>query len=145
MNRYWSSIILLGGLLAPVAGQAQNYGREVSCESNDGRYRECRVSYRGPAAIVRQMSDTRCVEGRNWGSRPGLIWVDQGCRARFAESRRDWPDHGRTRRTSARSPAKASTSAIANATPASAAAPGSSASYPRTPASRVAAGARKTA
>ena len=94
MNRYWASIILLGGLLAPVAGQAQNYsssGEAISCESNDGRYRECRVPYRGPAQIVRQLSDTRCVEGSNWGSRPGLVWVDQGCRARFAQSRQGWP------------------------------------------------------
>lgn len=93
MIRYIASIVLLGGLLAPVAAQAQNYssGREVSCESNDGRYRECRVNYNGPAQIVRQMSDTRCVEGSNWGSRPGLIWVDQGCRARFAPARQGWP------------------------------------------------------
>lgn len=94
MTRTIAFIILLGGLLAPLAAQAQNYGssgREVSCESNDGRYRECRVSFNGPAQIVRQLSDTRCVEGSNWGSRPGLIWVDQGCRARFVGSRQGWP------------------------------------------------------
>lgn len=93
MVRYILSLLLLGGVLAPVAAQAQNYDsrREVTCESNDGRYRECRTSFNAPAQIVRQLSDTRCVEGRNWGSRPGLIWVDEGCRARFAAARQGWP------------------------------------------------------
>ena len=78
-------LALATGLMAPVAANAQNYDsrRTVECESNDGRYRECRVPFNGPAAIVDHKSDTQCVEGRNWGSRPGLIWVDNGCRARF--------------------------------------------------------------
>jgi hypothetical protein len=68
--------------------------REVICTSINNRYRECRTPYNGPARITQQMSSTRCVEGRNWGSRPGLIWVDQGCRARFAENTTGWPSWG---------------------------------------------------
>lgn len=67
---------------------------EVTCSSIDNKYRECRTPYNGPARITHQISSTRCVEGRNWGSRPGLIWVDQGCRARFAESTTNWPSWG---------------------------------------------------
>lgn len=80
--------------LAPAAASAQHDGSRggsVVCESNDGRYRECRVPFGGPAELVRQMSDTRCVEGRNWGSRPGLVWVDNGCRGRFEVARYNWP------------------------------------------------------
>lgn len=94
MSKSFAALLSLGLLLLPLAApvQAQNYDsrREINCESNDGRYRECRAGFNGPAQLVRQLSDTRCVEGRNWGSRPGLIWVDQGCRGRFAADRQDW-------------------------------------------------------
>lgn len=68
--------------------------QEVTCTSDSRRYRECRTPYRGPARLTQQISSTRCVEGSNWGSRPGLIWVDEGCRARFAEDRNAWPNWG---------------------------------------------------
>ncbi len=59
---------------------------EVTCESKDNRYRECRTGFRGDAALVQNLSGTRCVEGQNWGSRDGMVWVDRGCRGRFAEN-----------------------------------------------------------
>ena len=59
------------------------------CESNDGRYRECRTGFRGPAAITQNISSTRCLEGQNWGSRLGMVWVDKGCRGRFVEAMAD--------------------------------------------------------
>jgi hypothetical protein len=55
------------------------------CSSNDRRYRECPTPFHGRVRIVEQLSSTRCTEGQNWGSRPGLVWVDGGCRARFGE------------------------------------------------------------
>ena len=67
---------------------------EVTCTSLNSKYRECRTPYNGPARITQQISSTRCVEGRNWGSRPGVIWVDQGCRARFAQNNVGWPSWG---------------------------------------------------
>ena len=86
-------------VLAPAAAHAQNYnaGRDVVCESTDGRYRECRVPFNGPADLVRQLSDARCVEGRNWGSRPGVVWVDNGCRGRFSVARQAWPTWNNSR------------------------------------------------
>lgn len=62
--------------------------REVRCESHDSRYTECRTDFRGQARLARQISSTRCNEGSNWGSRPGLIWVRGGCRGSFVEDDR---------------------------------------------------------
>ncbi len=76
---------------APGSGWNQ---REIICTSVNRQYRECRSPFRGPARLSQQISDTRCVEGRNWGSRPGLIWVDNGCRGRFVEWRQNWPNWG---------------------------------------------------
>lgn len=59
----------------------------VACGSSNYRYRECRTGFRGHAALVQTTSKTRCVEGHNWGSRPGVVWVDQGCQGRFVEGR----------------------------------------------------------
>lgn len=60
--------------------------REVVCSSDKNRYRECRAPFRGRARITQQISDTTCREGRNWGSRNGMIWVNGGCRARFGDA-----------------------------------------------------------
>ncbi len=62
----------------------------IICSSTDRKYRECRTPFRGRARLSQNISDTRCVEGRNWGSRNGLVWVDDGCRGRFIDSGNDW-------------------------------------------------------
>jgi hypothetical protein len=64
----------------PVGG---NIG--LTCESRDNRYRECRTNFSGRARLVRSLSSAPCVEGRSWGTRPGLVWVNAGCRAQFAQ------------------------------------------------------------
>lgn len=56
----------------------------VRCESSDGKYRECKFDAAGRIVMTRQLSDTNCVEGRNWGYRDGVVWVDAGCRGVFA-------------------------------------------------------------
>ena len=71
---------------------------ELRCASNDFRYNMCRVDTgRGiDVRLVRQISKTRCVEGRNWGFNRAGIWVDQGCEGVFRVARR-WsggPGHG---------------------------------------------------
>jgi hypothetical protein len=55
----------------------------VRCESNNGRTQECAIPRGARMAISRQLSDTRCVEGRNWGNRQNRVWVSDGCRADF--------------------------------------------------------------
>ena len=57
--------------------------RQVICSSINGRYAECPVPFRGSARILDQISDSACIEGRTWGNKPGAVWVDRGCRARF--------------------------------------------------------------
>lgn len=69
--------------LAAIPGTA-NAQSSVTCESSRGRRETCRVDTRGEVRLVQQLSDTRCVRGRNWGTLPGAVWVDDGCRARFS-------------------------------------------------------------
>lgn len=63
----------------------------VTCESRGDRYTECQTPFRGAARVANNLSSTRCIEGVNFGSRPGLVWVRGGCRARFVEDDRFTP------------------------------------------------------
>lgn len=59
-------------------------GREIRCESNDGRYTRCgNVNRREHVEIRRQLSNQQCIYGRNWGVDDRQLWVDDGCRAIF--------------------------------------------------------------
>ncbi|MGN7917166.1 DUF3011 domain-containing protein [Lysobacter antibioticus] len=61
-------------------------GEVVRCDSNDNRPRTCRIDG-NRARLQRQISSSPCIEGRSWGSRPGEVWVSDGCRAEFVASR----------------------------------------------------------
>jgi hypothetical protein len=66
--------------------------RRVVCASNRGAYRECATGFRGDVMLSRQLNNSaNCVEGRNWGQRPGLVWVRGGCRAQFESVGRRGP------------------------------------------------------
>ncbi|MCB1607952.1 MAG: DUF3011 domain-containing protein [Xanthomonadales bacterium] len=83
-------IWVAGGCRATFVESAPQLGElpEITCRSTRG-YRECNVAFRGPAELLRQISGSSlCVEGRTWGQRPGLIWVDRGCGGIFAEGYR---------------------------------------------------------
>lgn len=75
--------VLLLAMFWALPASAQN----VTCESRDGGYRECYSGFRYPPVLVRQLSNSSCVEGRSWGHRPGSIWVSKGCRATSQEGR----------------------------------------------------------
>ena len=60
--------------------------QSVICTSNGKRYNECPTPFIGRARLVENISDTRCIEGQNWGSWQGMLWVDKGCRGRFVDS-----------------------------------------------------------
>ncbi len=75
----------LGGSGGGWNGGGGNNGT-VRCESQDNRQRVCTTGWRS-AQLSRQISGTRCVEGSNWGSRDGQVWVSGGCRAEFVEGR----------------------------------------------------------
>ncbi|MBB5207179.1 DUF3011 domain-containing protein [Chiayiivirga flava] len=88
----------LGGTGAgwrPVPGRpGPGLGGEILCESRDRRPTECDTPWRGVARLSRQISSARCSEGKDWGSRPGMVWVSNGCRARFVEDDRYSPPIG---------------------------------------------------
>jgi len=98
-RRLFASLVLgTAALSAAVAAQAapqygNGYGQGgqvVRCESTNDRYRECRMDTRGGVRIARQLSKTRCEEGRNWGQARDGVWVDRGCRAEFVGGRGNW-------------------------------------------------------
>ncbi|BDU16750.1 DUF3011 domain-containing protein [Lysobacter auxotrophicus] len=68
---------------APAQAAPRELPREVTCESRDHRQTECDMDTRGDVRMVRQLSDTRCEQGRNWGLNRHSIWVSDGCRAVF--------------------------------------------------------------
>jgi hypothetical protein len=71
------------GNAPPGYGNHYNPHDTVVCESQDGRFHRCGVPWRD-ARIVQQLSQSACVRGRTWGIDRGSIWVNNGCRARFA-------------------------------------------------------------
>lgn len=68
------------------------WDRDISltCSSDDYRYRMCQVDVGrgGDVRIVRQLSNSACIEGRSWGWNRAGIWVSGGCSAVFRVDRR---------------------------------------------------------
>lgn len=62
----------------PVSGQT------ILCESKSGDAKRCTPPWRGPSRLVRQLSNSRCIENTTWNSQDGLITVWKGCRGEFA-------------------------------------------------------------
>ena len=86
MNMRWLALLSLFMLfMLPVSAvRAQD---AVDCQSRDYHYTRCDVDWRD-ARLVRQLSDTTCVRGQNWGIDRRGLWVDRGCGGRFVEARR---------------------------------------------------------
>lgn len=63
---------------------------DVRCSSGGYNYNMCQIDTgRGSRVyLVRQISKTRCLEGRNWGWNRAGIWVDGGCEGVFRVQRR---------------------------------------------------------
>ena len=55
----------------------------VNCSSSDMGYHTCQIGPNSGVRIVRQLSDTPCVQGETFGVHRDRIWVDRGCRADF--------------------------------------------------------------
>jgi hypothetical protein len=71
-------------------------GQNLICSSTDRRRRECRTPFNGRPVLVENISGTRCVEGVNFGGGGGVMWVDGGCRGRFAQGRGGGQGSGQT-------------------------------------------------
>ncbi len=61
-----------------------------TCQSQDYGYKMCQVDTgRGSEVrIERQISNTRCIQNRNWGYNRAGVWVNGGCAAIFSVERR---------------------------------------------------------
>ncbi len=68
-------------------------GEAVECRSNNYSLQRCPVPWRD-ARMVRQLSDTQCVRGMNWGVDRRGIWVDRGCAGRFVARGGGGPNYG---------------------------------------------------
>ena len=73
-------------------GAGVDYVNSIDCESRRGRYSECATPFNSPR-LGQQLSNAACIEGQSWGVHGRVIWVDQGCRGRFVESRRGQVSH----------------------------------------------------
>jgi hypothetical protein len=110
MSRFFGGVIALVlsfGAALPAFAQHDDQDRgwrpgagwdrdiDVRCASQSYGYNMCQVDTgRGSdVRLVRQLSKTRCEEGRNWGWNRAGIWVDQGCEGVFRVARR-WQGGG---------------------------------------------------
>lgn len=65
-------------------GDRYDARQTIVCGSDNMRYNRCDLPWRGDARLVQQLSSSACVRGQTWGIRRGSLWVNQGCRGRFA-------------------------------------------------------------
>jgi hypothetical protein len=56
----------------------------VTCESENGRRKECAADTSAGVQLVQQLSESACVYERDWGWDAKGVWVSRGCRAEFA-------------------------------------------------------------
>lgn len=81
--------VTIGGTTGGVtdAGQQRpagpDFGFRTVCESRGGERVECRIRQGGQAELARQLSTAPCTKDKTWGTGPGYVWVNQGCRAEF--------------------------------------------------------------
>lgn len=74
--------------LAQWDGGRDRYERTLTCNSKDYRREFCRADIGGRVWLVRQISQSPCIEGRTWGYDERGVWVDQGCQATFGYNER---------------------------------------------------------
>ena len=64
----------------------QDHEEQISCSSYGYGYNACPTSYYGQIVqlrIIRQLSNTACVYGQNYGVTQNSVWVDRGCAGIF--------------------------------------------------------------
>lgn len=68
---------------SPGGGGGAGGANTFDCRSENGRYRECEIGPGYFGRMVREYSNGRCSEDRTWGTRNGVVWVTEGCKAQF--------------------------------------------------------------
>lgn len=75
--------------LAQRGYDGDRYDSTVTCESKDYRRKYCVAPIKNSRVrLVRQLSDTPCVQGRTWDYDERSVWVDKGCQATFGYNKR---------------------------------------------------------
>lgn len=72
-------------------GSGYGSGGLVRCESRDGRTERCATQSRD-VVLIRQLSSTPCIRGRNWDIDSRGVWVSGGCRAEFRATWNNYDD-----------------------------------------------------
>jgi len=85
LTRWFAALALVFLFMLPVS--ALRAQESVDCQSRNYSYTRCDVEWRD-ARIVRQISDTRCIRGQNWGIDRRGLWVDRGCGGTFVRAGR---------------------------------------------------------
>ena len=67
----------------------------IICESSGYRYNTCFIGDRvRDVRLVRQLSNTACIENSSFGIGRNYIWVDRGCRGEFEVLQGGWDRFG---------------------------------------------------
>ncbi len=74
-------------------GRRDGRNDRIECTSDNYRFTRCGADWRR-ADLVRQISQTRCIEGQTWGVDRHGLWVDRGCGGIFVEAGRGGRDGG---------------------------------------------------
>lgn len=81
----WIFVALFGLFASQAHAQYQaGPGQTFNCKSIKFGQNFCSADTRGGVRIVRQVSESACIEGRTWGTDERGVWVTQGCEALFA-------------------------------------------------------------
>ena len=64
----------------------------VTCQPRNNQREECWLQGRGEVVLVRQISKTTCVKGRNWDETRNGLYVTDGCGGVF-ETRAGWDNN----------------------------------------------------
>jgi Protein of unknown function (DUF3011) len=75
-------VVALVGIFAPQSSYARP-GDVIRCESRDYRQEYCSAWTGGSVRLVRQTSNSDCIEGRTWGYDRRGVWVSHGCAGDF--------------------------------------------------------------
>ncbi|GCL63335.1 DUF3011 domain-containing protein [Pseudaquabacterium pictum] len=88
MRRFYHRLAAAAALLL-LGGPA--LAASVTCQSRNNQREDCSLRGRGEVVLVRQISKTTCVKGRNWDETRQGLYVTDGCGGVF-ETRDGWND-----------------------------------------------------
>jgi Protein of unknown function (DUF3011) len=75
-----TAVVCMALVAGPLPARAEE---TLRCESNNYRYRYCRVDTDNRVTLVRQHSQSSCRQYESWGYDRRGVWVDRGCSADF--------------------------------------------------------------